>query len=261
MERKEIVKRLSEHLGVKSKYLGPPNFEYEIKTEDETYIIDRYGVITTREGRRMTLDGILNPSESAVEEPEEVEVIANEEETLPFDGLELKLPLGNHTGRTLQNLINMISSKQHLIMMAFETTELFMDESFAKDLSEKEINTLEDFKAAFDELEEERCSGLTFDFEEGTFTIKLATDKLTPEKISAFQHLMALINESARKLMRASFKPSQDDNPKYAFRTWLIRLGMNGKEYKAIRKTLLSNLEGSGAFRKVPEDREEEING
>jgi len=36
---------------------------------------------------------------------------------------------------------------------------------------------------------------------------------------------------------------------------------MNGKEYKAIRKTLLSNLEGSGAFRKVPEDREEEING
>ena len=204
MERKEIVKRLSEHLGVKSKYLGPPNFEYEIKTEDETYIIDRYGVITTREGRRMTLDEILNPSESAVEEPEEVEVIANEEETLPFDGLELKLPLGNHTGRTLQNLINMISSKQHLIMMAFETTD---------------------------------------------------------EKISAFQHLMALINESARKLMRASFKPSQDDNPKYAFRTWLIRLGMNGKEYKAIRKTLLSNLEGSGAFRKVPEDREEEING
>ena len=42
MERKEIVKRLSEHLGVKSKYLGPPNFEYEIQTEDETYIIDRY---------------------------------------------------------------------------------------------------------------------------------------------------------------------------------------------------------------------------
>ena len=40
--------------------------------------------------------------------------------------------------------------------MAFETTELFMDESFAKDLSEKEINTLEDFKAAFDELEEEK---------------------------------------------------------------------------------------------------------
>ena len=261
MDRKEIVKRLSEQLGIKAKYLGPPSFGYEIRTEEETYIIDRYGAITNSEGRIITLDEILNPSETTEEENEEIAVItAKVEGVLPIDGLEIKLPIGNHTGGTLQNFINMLSSKQHLIMMAFETTKAFMDKDFAKDLSEKEVNTIEDIKIAFHELGVERCPGLTFDFEEGTFTIKLEADNLMPEKISAFQQLIVSINESARKQKRASFKLSQDDNPKYAMRTWLIRLGMNGKEYKNVRKTLLLSLEGSGAFRRVS-DEEEQGNG
>lgn len=261
MDRKEIVKRLSDKLGIKAKYLGPPSFGYEIRTEEETYIIDRYGAITNSEGRIIILDEILNPSESTEEENEEIAVIiAKGEDVLPIGGLEIKLPIGNHTGRTLQNIINMLSSKQQLIMMAFETSEAFMDKDLAKDLSEKEVNTIEDIKLDFHELGSERCPGLTFNFEEGTFTVKLAADNLTPEKISAFQQLIVSIDESARKQMRASFKPSQDDNPKYAMRTWLIRLGMNGKEYKDIRKTLLSSLEGSGAFRRVS-DEEEQANG
>ncbi len=286
MDRKDIVKRLSEKLGVKAKYLGPPNFDYEIRTDEETYTIDRYGAITNSEGRVITLDEIIEPAEVEIaEEPDEIlteetveeiaEVLSEEDasqeenekaaviteiqgEFLPIDGLEVKLPIGNHTGRTLQNIINMLSSKQHLIMMAFETTESFMDKDFAKDLSEKEINTTLDFQAALNEFGEARCSGLTFDFDEGTFTIKLLGDNLTGDKISAFQHLIVLISENARKQMRASFKPSQDDNPKYAMRTWLIRLGMGGPEFKNIRKVLLSALSGSGAFRKVHE--EEEIN-
>lgn len=278
MDRKEIVKRLSEHLGTKAKYLGPPNFDYEIRTEEEIYKIDRYGIITNSAERAMTLDEIMNPAELEIVEAadevmaeETVEETTSEEENekaavtnefqvelLPIDGLEVKLPIGNHTGRTLQNIINMLSSKQHLIMMAFETSENFMDREFAKDLSEKDINTTSDFQAAFKELGEERCPGLSFDFDEGTFTIKLLSDNLTGDKITTFQHLIVLISENARKQMRASFKPSQDDNPKYAMRTWLIRLGMGGKEFKNIRKTILSALSGSGAFRTVHE--EEEIN-
>ena len=48
---------------------------------------------------------------------------------------------------------------------------------------------------------------------------------------------------------------TQDDNPKFALRTWLIRLGMKGKGYKGVRKALLENLEGNSAFRKLPNDR------
>lgn len=152
---------------------------------------------------------------------------------------------------TLQNIVNMLASKQHLIMKAFKLTEELLDKTFAEDLSSKEISTIEDFKTALMELGPERCQGLTFDFEQETLTFKLAAENLDADKIAAFQDLIAFINQTAQKLKRSSFKPTQDDNPKYAFRTWLIRLGMNGKEYKTTRKVLLVNLEGSGAFRKV----------
>ncbi len=139
-------------------------------------------------------------------------------------------------------------------MMAFETDTPFMDETFAKDLAQAEIQSLEDLSLTLDEIGVERCPGIILDFEEKTLTLSLVTKGLTPEKINAFKDLGVLINNHARKLKRASFKQAQDDNPKYALRTWLTRLGMNGSEYKATRKTLLTNLEGSGAFRTVGDD-------
>lgn len=36
---------------------------------------------------------------------------------------------------------------------------------------------------------------------------------------------------------------------KYALRTWLLRLGMNGPDFKETRKILMENLSGHAAFR------------
>ena len=251
MERKEMVKRLGEFLGVKPKFLNAPTFNYEIVTEEETYTIDRFGKITISTGEEKNFEEIINPPATK----EDLEKANNKEPAagLNLDGMELTLPLGGHTGITLRNLVNMLFSKQHLIMKAFDLEGPLMDVTFAEDLSMKETSTFEEFKKALDELGTERLPGLTFDFENERFTIKLATRSLDPEKIGAFQDLAALINKNAQKQKRASFKQVQDDNPKYAFRTWLIRLGMNGSEYKTTRKVLLANLEGSGAFRKVGE--------
>lgn len=247
MDRKEMVKKLGAFLGVKPKYLNVPTFAYEIVTEEETYTIDRQGTITNSAGEVKTFEEIINPPK-----PEE-ETRVEQPAILELDGIEVTLPLEGHTGNTLRNLVNMLYSKQHLIMMAFETTRPLMDETFPEDLNEKETSTIEEFRKALDELSLERIPGLTFDFEKETFTIKLETQNLDPERIAAFQDLAAFINQNAKKQKRAAFKRAQDDNPKYAFRTWLIRLGMNGPEYKTTRKVLLQNLEGSGAFRKVGE--------
>ena len=55
---------------------------------------------------------------------------------------------------------------------------------------------------------------------------------------------------------RIQAKVVNDDNEKYAFRIWLLRIGMNGGEYKVSRKTLMENLSGHTAFRtKDEEDR------
>ncbi|MEQ8198691.1 MAG: virulence-related protein [Clostridiaceae bacterium] len=250
MDRKEIVKTLSEALGVTAKYLGAPSFSYEVKTEAETYTIDRHGNITNLQGSVVTIDEILK--EEHLEEKIEETTI---------DKLELEIPLREHTGKTLMNILNMLYSKQHLIFKAFKLKEPFIEEAFIENLNLKKTETLEEFKEAITEVGAEGCKGITFNFEKGTLTFKLLSENLSHEKISAFIELVSFINVNAKKLKHTSFKQAQEDNPKYAFRTWLTRLGMNGSRYKDIRKTLLSNLEGSGAFRKVPQEGSVEING
>lgn len=272
MERKEIIKRLGEHFGVKPKYLSVPSFAYEIRTVDEVYTIDRHGGITNRSGKDITMEEILIKSREGVEttgeiENEELGVVASESETLELDELqqnppseldeiEIKIAMEGYTSNNLKNIINMLYSKQHLIAMAFQTEQHFIDEGFAEDLSKENTESLVDLEAAMKKLGRERCPGFRIDFEEKTFSYWLLGAELTPEVITAFKDLSVLIAEYAKTLNRASFKEAQDDNPKYALRTWLIRIGMSGPEYKETRKTLLKHLEGSGAFRRVGDDFE-----
>lgn len=242
MERKEIVNALAEHLRVTPRYLGAPSFAYEIQTDNEKYTIDKNCIITDSTGKEITLEKIMNP---------------NQAEFTRINSLELSLPMNGHTGTTLQNLINMLSGKQHLLKMVFEMDELVMDENFAAELGQEQITTIEDIKTAIKTIGKEKCKGLILDFDEEIITFKLTSDVITQEKITAFTSLAALINKNAIKQKHVSYKLAQVDNPKYALRTWLTRLGMNGGEYKAIRKVLLEVLEGNGAFRKVTKEGEE----
>ena len=41
----------------------------------------------------------------------------------------------------------------------------------------------------------------------------------------------------------------ESENEAFTFRTWLVRLGLNGDEYKTTRELLLENLEGNRAWR------------
>ncbi|MFA9398826.1 MAG: virulence-related protein, partial [Clostridiaceae bacterium] len=216
------------------------------------YIIDRNGAITNSQNSVITLEDILNTRNSK----EEVQTIEDEHREM-----QLGVPFEEHTGRTLLNIINMIYSKQNLITKSLGITGLFMDEAFVKNMNIKKTGTLEEFHEALTEVGAEGCKGIIFDFEERTLTFKLAIEDLDTDKIDAFKELVIQINKNAKNLKHTSFKQSQDDNPKYAFRTWLIRLGMNGSKYKVIRKTLLSNLEGSAAYRKISNEGEVQVNG
>lgn len=55
--------------------------------------------------------------------------------------------------------------------------------------------------------------------------------------------------EMAKKQKRISAKEKEVENKKYAFRCFLLRLGLIGNSYKPHRKLLLSKLEGSSAFK------------
>jgi len=65
----------------------------------------------------------------------------------------------------------------------------------------------------------------------------------------AYCTFISMLCEFARNLNRINNKPDTSDNPKYAFRCFLLRMGMIGTEFKVARKVLLRNLPGSSAFR------------
>lgn len=48
----------------------------------------------------------------------------------------------------------------------------------------------------------------------------------------------------------ASLKPQQNENPKYAMRTWFIRMEFIGEEFATTRETFTKRLAGDTAFRK-----------
>lgn len=245
MDRKEIVKALSEHLGVKAEYMGVPSFAYQIITEGETYTIDKAGKITNAEGSELELEVILKPADE-IREQEEITVIEENTETEPqIISADISVPIAGHTGISLRNLVNMIYSKQELIKKALGITANIVDEEFIKAVNEAKIETLEDFQKAI--TGKESCIQIEFNFEEQKIGFNFI--EAETENITAYTQFIGLLNQSAKELKHASYKVKSTDNPKFTFRVFLIRLGMIGDEYKEVRKVLLKNLEGNGAFR------------
>ena len=69
------------------------------------------------------------------------------------------------------------------------------------------------------------------------------------ESRQAYKMLIERLIEFARERTRVTASDKDTDNPKYAFRCFLLRLGFIGAEHKRERAILLRNLEGNGAFK------------
>ncbi len=227
MDRKEKIKILGKHLGIKPKYLGVPSFAYEVGD----FTITREGTIIDKAGDEMKLDEILNSSGETTE--------------TEFDSIEISFPMEGHDERTIKNLLNMIYSKQSLIKKVFDCSENIVE----KELID-EISTLESLSEILTTINKENCKGIDFNDEKLTFNF-------INGDIQTSSEFLSLLIKKAKELQYTSSKPIETDNDKYTFRTWLIRLGMIGPEYKAHRKTLLSSLTGSSAFRnRLPANKE-----
>ena len=68
-------------------------------------------------------------------------------------------------------------------------------------------------------------------------------------QLKSYIQLCLALSQMAKDLRTASPKPQQTENPKFAMRTWLIRLGMVGEEFETCRNFLTKNLEGNAAWR------------
>ena len=68
-------------------------------------------------------------------------------------------------------------------------------------------------------------------------------------QLKGYIQFCLLLSQMAKELKSASPKPQQHENPKYAMRTWLLRLGFIGDEFKTAREVLTRRLSGDASFR------------
>ena len=68
-------------------------------------------------------------------------------------------------------------------------------------------------------------------------------------QLKSYIQLCLALSQMAKDVRTASPKPQQTENPKYAMRTWLLRLGFIGEEFETARDLLTRRLDGDAAFR------------
>lgn len=71
---------------------------------------------------------------------------------------------------------------------------------------------------------------------------------LSTDRIKTYVQLSESIHNFVTTHKRVSPRVNESTNDKFIFRTWLIRLGMIGDEYKTARAVLTKNLEGNSAW-------------
>lgn len=279
-DRKELVKRLGELTGTAPHYTRMPRCAYEIGA----YTVERDGSLTVEEDAAdlgilaaLKNEGLVRDtegiSEAAAEEPGQTEEAAGTDpipdseyesevqaETAAQEGKEpldlaISFPVGEHTGVSLRNLVNMIYSRGPLLSKASggnfrvekELAEILKDDACTATV-QTFLKALADYTETHGGMEGLRITGEHISF----------TGFPVPEDqahADAFRQLAAMMNAMALSQKRIQAKEVNTDNEKYAFRIWLLRLGMNGDAYKTTRKVLMENLSGHAAFR-TPEEAE-----
>lgn len=93
------------------------------------------------------------------------------------------------------------------------------------------------------------CLNLHSVFQKGTVEFRLFNGTLHAGKIKAYIQFCLAIGAQALNQSCASRRKTQTSNEKYTFRTWLLRLGLNGEEFATARQHLLANLPGCIAWK------------
>ena len=86
-------------------------------------------------------------------------------------------------------------------------------------------------------------------FSKGTIEFRLFNSTMHAGEVKSYIQLCLAISHQALVQKSASRSRTVSENEKYTFRTWLLRLGMIGDEFKTARHHLLKRLDGNIAWK------------
>ena len=193
-------------------------------------------------------------------------------------GVHIHIGAKGHTPQSLRNLANIMASHESLLADALALDRGRMNRycrtvnpSFLERLNREKPTTMADLAEIWysgngaswgrdQHYNDSRYHMLNLHatFTKGTIEFRLfqfdapANGKkngLHAGQLKSYIQLCLALSQMAKSLKSASPKPQQTDNPKYAMRTWLLRLGFIGEEFATARDLLTRRLAGNAAFR------------
>lgn len=193
-------------------------------------------------------------------------------------GVHIHIGANGHTPQTLRNLANIMASHESLIADALNLDRGRMrrycrtvDPRFLEAVNKKKPKTmarLADIWYGSQGADYGRSHhyndsryhmlNLHATFTKGTVEFRLfqfdepgngRRGGLHAGQLKSYIQLCLALSQMAKDVRTASPKPQQNENPKYAMRTWLLRLGFIGEEFATARELLTKRLAGDTAFR------------
>lgn len=180
-------------------------------------------------------------------------------------GIHVHVDASNHTPKTLRNIVNIMASKEDLLYKALQIKvdrERYCkkaDTRFLDDVNRCRPTTMTELERLWyngasrrsSHYDHSRYRGLNLHsvFSKGTVEFRLFNSTTHAGQIKSYIQLCLAISHQALVQKGASRAKTQSTNEKYTFRTWLLRLGMIGDEFKTARMFLLKDLEGNIAWK------------
>lgn len=191
-------------------------------------------------------------------------------------GVHVHIGADGHDAKTLRNLANIMASHESLLIeaLAIDRNRInrycrTVDPDFLAQLNRKKPETMEELANIWYKGNEHgrnqhynssryRVLNLHATFTKGTVEFRLfqfdnpsngKMNGIHAGQLKSYIQLCLALSQMAKDATKASARPQQHENPKYAMRTWLLRLGFIGKEFETAREILTKNLSGDSAFR------------
>ena len=193
-------------------------------------------------------------------------------------GVHIHIGAKGHTPQTLRNLANIMASHEDLLASALNLDRYrisrycrTVDPDFLRRLNKKKPTTMSQLAdiwyegngASYGRNQHYNDSryhmlNLHATFTKGTVEFRLfqfdapadgRQNGLHAGQLKSYIQLCLALSQMAKTVKTASPKPQQTENPKYAMRTWLLRLGFIGEEFATARDLLTRRLDGDAAFR------------
>jgi len=193
-------------------------------------------------------------------------------------GVHIHIGAQGHTPQSLRNLANIMASHESLLADALNLDRGRMsrycrtvDPRFLETVNQRKPTTMSDLADIW--YTSQGASGgrsqhyndsryhmlnLHATFTKSTIEFRLfqfdapadgKQNGLHAGQLKSYIQLCLALSQMAKSLKNASPKPQQTENPKYAMRTWLLRLGFIGDEFATARDLLTRRLAGDAAFR------------